>query len=339
MVCKTTMTHALKRDRTLNRGGVFPLYMTLVSACFASALLWLTACDSDRSGAEPQITRPPVFANAEPVSVQGYSGPMQDPVVSADGAVLFFDSFNDGGLPSHLYWAKRSSYNSVQFMGLVGGVNDFSGPSQTTLRVNYDLNGNFYFAYADSLLQPAGVYVAHGKWNNGTVTGLTSLAGISTSTNITFDVYISPDGNTLFSDFVTFSGGRPASSTIFGASRNGDGTFSIWPNSEAILSTVNSIPGKPVVYNSALTPDGLNIFVTAAPVQPSSTVPMTYMASRKSSSEPFGEPALVDSVNNPGSACPGQFSEVGGVSPDGKYLYFHRYISATTSMLCVVTRQ
>jgi hypothetical protein len=44
----------------------------------------------------------PVFANAEPVSVLGYSGPMEDPVVSADGAVLFFDSFNDGGLPHHL---------------------------------------------------------------------------------------------------------------------------------------------------------------------------------------------------------------------------------------------
>jgi hypothetical protein len=97
-----------------------------------------------------------MFANAEPVSVVGYRGPMEDPVVSADGTVLFFDSFNDGGLPSHLYWAKRSDYNSVQFMGLVGGVNDYSGLSQTTLRGNYDLDGNFYFAYADSISQPAG---------------------------------------------------------------------------------------------------------------------------------------------------------------------------------------
>jgi WD40-like Beta Propeller Repeat len=281
---------------------------------------------------------PPVFANAEAVTINGYSGPSEDPVVSPDGTVLFFDSFNDGGLPSNLYWATRTTYKSVQYVGAVGNVNTFSGPPQTTLRGNYDLNNNFYFAYANSPSQPAGVHIAHGTWNNGNVTSLTNVTGISTSTNLTFDVYISPDGNTLLSDFVTFGGGGASSSVIFGATPSG-AALSELTDSGAVFATVNLIPGKPVVYNSALTPDGLSLFVTASPPQPSVTVPMTYMVSRNSPSAPFGAPTLVNAVNNPGSACPGQFYEVGGMSPDGKYLYFHSYQSTTTSMLCVVTRQ
>jgi hypothetical protein len=225
-------------------------------------------------------------------------------------------------------------------MGPVGGVNEYTGASQTTLRGNYDTNGTFYFAYDDSLTQHNGVYIAKGAWSNGTVTNITPLRGITSSTNITFDVYISPAGNTLVSDFVVLSWfHRPASSTIFGASKNPDGSFTPWANSGAILATLNSIPGRPLVYNPSLTPDGLTVFVTAAPSQPGFRVPVTYAATRASGLEPFGTPVLVDAINNPGDACAGKFSEMGGVSPDGKHLYFHRWTGKTTDLLCVLTRQ
>jgi hypothetical protein len=225
-------------------------------------------------------------------------------------------------------------------MGPVGGVNNYTGASQTTLRGNYDTSGIFYFAYDDSLAQPNGVYIAKGTWSNGTVTNITPLTGITSPTNITFDVYISPAGNTLVSDFVVLSSAhRPASSTIFGASKNTDGSFTQWANSGAIFATLNSIAGRPLVYNPSLTPDGLTIFVTAAPPQPGFRVPVTYAATRASALGPFGTPVLVDAINNPGAACAGQFSEMGGVSPDGKYLYFHRYTGKTTDLLCVLTRQ
>lgn len=275
------------------------------------------------------------FANPEPVIIQGYSGNEQDPTLSPDGLYLFFDSHNDGDLPTHLYWAKRIDYWTFKFLGEVQGVNF---PGDITLRGNYDLAHKFYFT--SLRFRNACGTLMQGVFNNGSVTNIKPVKGICAppappgDMNVTFDVAISPDGQTLhYSSAVVTEGGRPDGSRIAVATKNADGSFTPLPTSDALFERVNALASR--VYNSAPAPDGLTFFFTPA-IFP--TGPAIYVATRSTTSEPFGTPQPLDEANDGNKFPSWSFSEMGGVSPDGKYLYFHRVLSNTTSQIYVLTR-
>jgi hypothetical protein len=118
------------------------------------------------------------------------------------------------------------------------------------------------------------------------------------------------------------------------AKKNPDDSFTRSPNSDAILKNVNAI--APLVYNAAPSADGLMLAFNASPGYgtPSATGHI-FLAKRSSVSEPFGTPQLIAAAD----LSTGQLSEPGSFSPDGKYLYFHRVLSQTTSQLYVLTRQ
>jgi hypothetical protein len=271
----------------------------------------------------------PTYAHPEAVAIEGYTGPQEDPVMSPDGLYLFFDSHNDSGLRCYLYWAKRVDYKTFQFMGEVQGVNF---PGALTLRGNYDLAHEFYFE-STYYLSPCGM-IAHGTFKDGAVTNIAPVHGIcppapkAGDTNVTFDVAISPDGNSLYHTDATINGTGPLSSHIHLATRKADGSFGDVPDSDTLFENVNAL--SPLVYNSAPTPDGLAFFFTAVQSRP-----VTYVATRASISDAFGSPERVTVAD---ALSAGLFSEMGGVAPDGQYLYFHRVLSPSTSAIYVLSR-
>ncbi|MGB8898016.1 MAG: hypothetical protein WCC90_01630 [Methylocella sp.] len=200
---------------------------------------------------------------------------------------------------------------------------------------------NFYFVSPLLLGQGGQTTIGHGTFSNGSVTNVALVNGLlpkpapSGSRGITFDLFITPDGNTLyFSDFMVKSGGAQFSvqgAQLAIATRNVDGTFTRLSNSADILKNVNALGS--LVYNATPSADGLELAFNA-----SSSFPIPshiYIATRTSPSAPFGNPQLVAAAD----LDHGQLSEPGSFSPDGKYLYFHRVLGPSTSQIYVLTRQ
>ncbi|MGH6839041.1 MAG: hypothetical protein ACREDT_09600 [Methylocella sp.] len=282
----------------------------------------------------------PAVAGPELVAIQGYSGPQEDPVISPDGQYLFFDSFNDAGLPQYLYYAKYIDYKTFRFLGEVQGAN---AQGETTLRGNYDLAYNFYFV-SQLCAPPSSVTgICKGTFTNGSVTNIAPVTGLpapvppSGSFGAVFDVAISSDGNTLYYTNAILDTSRgmalPSSSRIFVARKNADGSFTTLSNSDQIMRNVNNT--TPTVYNSAPSPDTLT-FVFTAPNLPDP--PQLYAATRPSASVPFGLSAPITPANTP-TGNPYPNPENGGYSPDGNYIYFHRLLSPSSSQIYVLTLQ
>jgi Tol biopolymer transport system component len=191
-------------------------------------------------------------------------------------------------------------------------------------------------------LGQGGITIGHGMFSGDSVTDIGPIRGIapkpvkSETRTINFDIFITPDGNTLyFSDFI-INTGSPGFSGIRGAQlamamKNADGSFTRAPNSDEILKNVNAT-GE-LVYNASPSADGLALAFNAAPHF--GPHPKIYIATRSSTSDPFGMPELVTAADE----VQGQFSEAGSFSPDGTYLYFHCVLSNSASQLYVLTRQ
>jgi len=312
-------------------------WLMAILAAIASILLIANVASKPwlKARAQPVIAHAE-FINPEPIVIQGYSGPQQDPTISPDGLYLFFDSHNDDGQTTYLYWAQRIDYKTFKFMGEVQGVNF---PGAMTLRGNYDLAHNFYFVSL-KFRNSCGM-ITQGIFNKGSVTNIKPVRGICAPSpppgymNVTFDVAISPDGKTLYySNAVVANSGRPESSRIAVASKNDDGSFTPLPKSDELFQSVNALASS--VYNSAPTPDGLTFFFTPN-IFP--TGPAIYVVTRLSTLEPFGTPHPFAEANDNPNFASWSYSEMGGVSPDGNYLYFHRVLSKKSSQIYVLTRQ
>lgn len=278
------------------------------------------------------------YANPELVTLEGYSGPQQDPVISPDGQYLFFDSHNDAGSPMHIHWAKRIDYKTFSYLGRVPGI-EYEG-----IEGALDAEGNFYFLSPPAFLPQGGTTMGRGTFTNGTVTGIAPLKGITPlsvpagSESLTFDMAITPDGDTLyFSEFILRKGAGTGpraflSAQLSMAKKNPDGTFTRMPNSAEILRNVNALGSK--VYNAAPSADGLVLAFNAAPSV--ATLPNIFLATRTSPTDPFGKPVLISAADD---VAEGDQSEVGSISPDGKHIYFHRVLTPKTSQLYVLMRQ
>ena len=153
------------------------------------------ASKPELSTSAPSISK--LYAKPELVTIEGYTGPQEDPVISPDGEYLFFDSHNDAGIPSRLYYAKRIDYKTFQYMGKVQGT-DHYGKQQ--LEGVEDSAHNFYFISGDS----SGSHIRRGMFVNGSVTNAEAIKGISSlpaaagAIAANFDLFVTPDGNTLY---------------------------------------------------------------------------------------------------------------------------------------------
>lgn len=298
------------------------------------------ASSGDAVSTPPSDTPAPIsahtkFGNPEPVTIQGYSGPQEDPVISSDGKYLFFDNHDDIGSPTNLFMATRIDYKTFKFIGKIPGVNIGAVEGVE------DSAHNFYLVSPVLLGRGGATTIGRGTFSDGSVSGIAPLKGISPkpapsgSIGITFDLFITPDGNTLyFSDFVVDAQFKPQGAQLAMATKNADGSFTRSSNSDEILKNVNGLSS--LVYNATPSADGLELVFNATPGYPNrGATGHIYIATRSSPSAPFGIPQLVAAAD----LSTGQLSEPASFSPDGTRLYFHRVLTDTTSQLYVLTRE
>ena len=259
----------------------------------------------------------------ELVTILNYNGPTEDPVIAPNGEILFFDSFYSTASESALMWARRIDYKTFIYIGPVNGINQ-SG--QFTLRGNIDIDGNLFFT-SNGMVQ--GVFNEGFVFERGPVQGIMPLPNV----NFILDVCINAAGNVLFftEGILDTLTGVVSASQIAAALKNPDGSFTRLPIGEAMIANVNAT--SHIVYDSAPSPDGLAFVFTAQIPPPTGPGPVIFIASRASTTEPFGIPQPLLEVND---NLPGSFSESGGFSPDSQHFYFHRVLSDTTNQLYVI---
>lgn len=336
-----------------NKGSILIMkrvFVIIVAAVVVGLLFiamhWAGGGQSPLTAAAARSTETTMaFGNPEKVTVIGYSGPQEDPVISPDNDYLFFDSHNDAGLPERLYYARRVDYKTFQFLGAVSGAN---AEGKVTLRGNYDLAKNFYFVSQLCGSMPYLTGICHGTWEDGAVTNVTRMQGLyeplpPSGGAAIFDVTVSPDGNKLYYSYAFLGpSGQPTTSQAVVVEKNRHGSFS-----RAEIDHIENVNATtPTIYNPALSPDGLTIVFTAPNLQ-EQTFPQVYVADRPSTNAKFGAPKLIAAANEGpahpvlknGTLTPPVFPENGGFSADGKYLYFHRVLGASQSQLYVLTRQ
>jgi hypothetical protein len=268
-----------------------------------------------------------VFGQPEPVTIQGYSGPQEDPVASADGNYLFFDTHNDANEPTHLHLAKRVDYKTFQYVGPLQGT---ASLGDLQIEGVDDFAHNFYFIAAGS----NGSTIERGLFANEGVSGIAPVQGISTvaapagKLALFMDLNITADGSTIyFTDAIFSPTDGPQSAHLSIAKKNSDGTFTRDADSGELLQNINALGN--IVYNAAPSADGLELAFNVADTR------SIYIATRTTTSVPFDQPRLLAAAY----IDQGMFSEPGSISVDGEYLYFHRVLSENASQIYVLARQ
>jgi len=296
--------------------------MTAAALCFA--------CYNSSYGETLTVATDKTYGKPELVIIRGYSGPQQDPVITPDGKYLFFDTHNDAGAPPfRMHFAKRIDYKTFQYLGPLEST---ASTGEQQIEGVEDSNHNFYFISSDT----KGTTIERGKFTGQTVTNIEPVRGITPvsppfgfgNLAVNMDLYITSDGNTLyFTDAVFNPVTGPHSARASMAKKNPDGSFTRLPNSDAIVKNVNALGH--IVYNAATADNRTLVFNVA-------DTGRLYIATRPSTSVPFGAPLLVAAADN---VSQGSLSEPGSISLDGKYLYFHRVLDKVSSQLYVLTRQ
>jgi len=248
---------------------------------------------------------PQLFIRPQRVVIQGYSEvAAMEPFISRDGKYLFFNNSNGKpGTDTHLFYATRINDTTFQLVGSVKGLDaSLRAPDINSAAPSLDTNGNIYFTTNRSYHHDFNV-IHHGLFNNGTVTGVAPVTGISRKQPgwINMDGEISEDGRTLY-----YSDNSEQVSIIKVASKNADGSFSPLANSDDLLKNVNNADHN---YAPSSSKDGLELFFTRA------MAGGIYVVKRSSTSEPFGVPQLaVSAADGP--------VEAPSISSDGTHLYY-----------------
>ncbi|MFZ0244763.1 hypothetical protein [Candidatus Binatus sp.] len=302
------------------------LNLTLVAATAVIQLL-LGAGGAQAGSAydsKSKPARPPVFTdfgNPEMVQILGYddnegnSNDAMEPFISRDGNFLFFNNLNTGTTanPTNLFWATRKDDVTFQYQGEIGGEANSSGSLDAV--PSMDSNGNFYFittrSYGDVGTPGYLSTIYSGPFAAGTATPVNPVPGAAAPKPglVNFDEEISADGNTLYFTQGNFNFfGTLTSTTMMVATLQG-GNFVVDPNSAKIMKTIND---KYLNYAADTSADELEFFFTRTNLK---VGPAIYMATRKSTSKPFGAPKKIDAITG--------FAEAPSISPDDLSLYYH----------------
>jgi hypothetical protein len=255
-----------------------------------------------------------VFANPQPVTIQGYSQDAMEPFISPDGNYLFFNNSNSA-TQTNLYYATRIDDLTFQFQGEIVGANATGLNAVPSM----DVNNIFYFVSPRSYPQTFST-IYSGTFSNGSLSNVALVPGVSKDKlgDVNFDQCISPDGGTLYFVDGVFNGGSvPQRASIAIARRVGD-RFVRLKNSGKIMQKINT---GGLNYAPDISKSGLEFFFTRIPGQPPMPPPVIYTATRARTSEPFGKPRKIEAITG--------FAEAPALSPDEKSLYYHLQVNGT----------
>jgi len=298
------------------------LNLAVVAATIVIGILLSVGCVQAGSASESkeQGQRPPVFTefgNPEMVQILGYdddhgnSNDAMEPFISRDGNFLFFNSSN-AVAPTNLYWATRVDDVTFQYQGEIGG--EVNGSGSLNAVASMDSSGAFYFitnrSYPSAGTPGYLSTIYSGLFADGAVTPVNPVPGVTAPRQglVNFDQEISADGDTLYFAQGNFESGNLTSTTMMIATRQG-GNFVVDPNSAKIMKTIND---QYLNYAADTSADELEFFFTRTNLQ---VGPAIYMATRKSTSKPFGTPKKIDAITG--------FAEAPSISPDDLSLYYH----------------
>jgi WD40 repeat protein len=297
------------------------LNLTFAAATILAQLL-LSACgaQAQAGSAHDSKVRPPAFTefgNPEMVQILGYddndgnSNDAMEPFISRDGNYLFFNSSNAAPTTS-LFWATRINDVTFQYQGEIGGEVNSSGPLDAV--ASMDSNGIFYFITTRSY-GAAGTpgylsTIYSGPFAGGAVTIVNPVPGVAAPKAglVNFDEEISADGNTLYFTQGNYATGNLTSTEMMVATRQGD-AFVVDPKSAKLMKAIND---KHLNYAADTSADELEFFFTRTNLK---VGPAIYMATRKSTSKPFGQPKKIEAITG--------FAEAPSISPDDLSLYYH----------------
>lgn len=278
--------------------------------------------DARKPKPTPAPTSAP-FSSPQLVSINGYAQDAEEPFISRDGAILFFDNSNDPTRNSNtdIFWATRVDDVTFQYQGPIAGV-DTAGALEGV--PSMDLNNNFYFISPRNYVAPDFATIYAGPFSNGDVSSVAPVAGISRrkAGRVNFDAEISADGNTLYFVDSVFKNNQPSTATVQIAHKNGS-AFVRDPHSTKITAHINS--GR-LQYAPDVSPSELELFFNRA--GPGGTA--IYMASRTDRSMPFSKPQKIAAITG--------FAEGPSISPDGKSLYYHHQDADGVFRIYRVTR-
>lgn len=287
---------------------------------YTIAFMVLVGCKTNNQPDLPLVTQ--AFGLPTPVQVTGYSGHIMEPFISRDGTILFFNNLKAAPENTNLHWAIKINDSTFQYQGEIFGVNspDLDGvPTMDTM-------GNFYFVsthnYTTTL---SNIY--QGRFNNGTVTDLHLVAGLSLMQlgQINFDVEISADGQTVYFADGLFDGGTvPVKADLVMARKTNTG-FERLPNSAPILQNINT---DALEYAACISADQLELYFTrlSLPVTPGSE-PIILRSRRSNINEAFGLPERIASITG--------FVEAATIAPDQRTLYYHKKENGIHSLYMV----
>ena len=310
------------------------LNLALVAATILIQL-FMSAGGAQAGSAYDSKVRPPAFTefgNPETVQILGYndnegnSNDAMEPFISRGGNLMFFNSSN-AAATTNLFWATRIDDVTFQYQGEIGGEVNSSGPLDAV--ASMDSNGAFYFitnrSYG-SIGAPGYLSTIYsGTFAGGAVTPVNPVPGVAAPKPglVDFDEEISADGNTLYFTQGNFATGNLTSTTMMVATRQG-GHFVVDPNSAKIMKTIND---RYLNYAGDTSADELEFFFTRTNLKAG---PAIYVATRKSTSKPFGKPKKIDAITG--------FAEAPSISPDDLSLYYHVKNPSGVFMINRVTR-
>jgi hypothetical protein len=289
----------------------------MVAAVGAAVLGVLACCGVASAGGYGPFTNP------QPVSIEGYSGSVEEPFITPDGRYLLFNS-SEAEPDFSLQFAASVNAQTFEYRGEVQGegVNQAGSLSGTP---SLDQEGNLYFISNRSYFETLST-VYGGHFSEGVVTGVHLVPGVSGESigKVAFDVGVTPDGSTLYVSVGQFGeGGGPTSASIVMFDRQGGG-FVRDPNSAETLSAVNAVGA--LDYAADPSANGLELFFTAA-TPALGEAPAIYRATRPSLSQPFGDVERIAAISG--------FVEAPSISADGSTLYYHEQVGSKFEVMTV----
>lgn len=258
----------------------------------------------------------PVFGDAIPVSINGWSFDAMEPFISPDGNALFFNNLNDG-VNTKLFYAARGDDSTFNLIGEVPLVNQTSPPYLDAV-ASVDTAANFYWVstrgYPQEMENLHHVTFSNPPSNFGRVLG--DIYVYSPGWLI-MDASISTYGDKLFYCNAWFNNclyNMPCRSALAIAEKVNDSTFAKLSNSGTLLAAINDTSNY-IVYAPQLSSDELELYYTRALIG----VPQTEIcvSVRSNTNLPFGPPSvLFSSLNN--------VPEAPTLTESNDKLYYHK---------------
>ena len=287
--------------------------MVLTTLLRASVVALSVYCGGCATDAGPDAPLSSLYADPQPVTIEGYDGDAMEPFLARDGRHLFFNNSNHPSVDTNLHYAERIDDLRFRYRGEVRGANTTALDAVATM----DRRGVFYFV---SLRDHDKTFhsIFRGAFRDGALSGVEPVSGISRKKplHINFDLDISPDGERMYVvdgrfDLLWLLG--PKAADIVVADRRGDG-FAIAPDSAAMLGNVNT---DALEYAPCISADGRTLLFTRLR-RGLGAEPAIYVAQRDDPSQPFGPARRLSALKG--------FVEATTFSADERAIYYHRKV-------------